>query len=317
MMKRRTASKSSTTKEEDPNEEFRDLTKLVQQLKKESLKHLDLEVQAQTEFEAINAQMRSTRSTMGKLAEVMNEDIEEIKDSWSQQLQEYQIETNQRLADLQNAIERLEFRFVHHVRDCQVMGDQIDRHQDGIAAIKLQLSQSQVDQEKYHDQQICVVQDVKMASLKAQEQAKYAVEDCSQRIESFQERLIHFSKGLEEELQESIENTRNTLRDIEAGHKRQSITLHKTIDDVIEIRNKVSSVEQLRSIFERHQTRFGELLNESNKQIFSNENKWTEIESALNGLRTGTAHSIRAHEIRVKSKLDALTQTLVMLTQIL
>lgn len=67
-----TASSQNKTKPlpEIEKEDFHNLVGLVKELKSESLRHLELETEAQTEFEVLNSQLRSNRSAVGKLAEV-------------------------------------------------------------------------------------------------------------------------------------------------------------------------------------------------------------------------------------------------------
>ena len=307
-MARKTGGKEKTLAIE--REEFSDLSKLVKELKHESLKHLDLEAQAQTEFETIHSQMRSTRSTVGKLAQIMNDDIDELKDQWDIQFKEFKIETNQRFADVQNAVERLEFRLVHHLRDCQCVSDQVDRHQDGIASLKLQVSQSQVENEKYYENQKHLVQKVHFASLQAHDRANRMKDECSHQIEMLQERMAHFSKDLEQDIQEWMESTRTKLREMELSNAKQ-------VENWMQMESKLEKVDSLQHLFQRHQRRFGELLKKSNQQTCTNENKWAQMESTSEAQKASTLHAIRAVEFRVKTKLDSLTQTLSMLTDIL
>ena len=75
------------------------------------------------------------------------------------------------------------FRFAHHLRDCQVMADQVDRHQDGIITVKQTLSVSEIRNEKEMEEQKNVVLQIKMATGKAEERAALALNECSQRIQ--------------------------------------------------------------------------------------------------------------------------------------
>uniref|UniRef100_K3WP30 Uncharacterized protein n=1 Tax=Globisporangium ultimum (strain ATCC 200006 / CBS 805.95 / DAOM BR144) TaxID=431595 RepID=K3WP30_GLOUD len=67
---------------------------------------------------------------MGTLADLVLEKTRELQQQLASQFQQFQVESNQRLADLQLALERLEFRFKHHIRDCHTIAEQTDLHQE-------------------------------------------------------------------------------------------------------------------------------------------------------------------------------------------
>ncbi len=204
----------------------KDLAKIVSELRRESLRHLDLETETQTEFEYVSSQMKSTRGAVGKLADIMLEDLETLRADFKSQLQEYQISSNQRLADMQNAIERLEFRFAHHLRDCQVMADQVDRTADGVSAVKNQTYAFQIAAEKSNDALVAELKEVRAASKAAEERAAVAIHQCSNRTESFQERLVTFAKDVDGQLRTAINSTEAKLQEVDAKAKRHSTALH-------------------------------------------------------------------------------------------
>lgn len=112
---RKDSEKSMDDCDHDQKSEISDLASLVKELKRESLRHLEMECESQNAFEAVNVQMKSTRSTVGKLAEVLSDEVEESRTLWEMKLQEYQVESQRRLVNIEHGMERLEY--VHYVEN--------------------------------------------------------------------------------------------------------------------------------------------------------------------------------------------------------
>ncbi len=89
----------------------------------------------------------------------------------------------------------------------------------------------------------------------------------------------------------------------------------QTIDDMIEIRQELSGVSNVKTLLERHQKRFMELIDQNNKCAMTYEHKWNAIEAAIEAQRTRTEHAMHVHEMRASTKMDSLAQTLLFMTR--
>ncbi|RLO07885.1 hypothetical protein DYB28_008662 [Aphanomyces astaci] len=96
--------------------EFQTLASLVRSLKEESCRHLQLETETQTEMEYLNAQATSTRKGLGKLAELLTDDLSVMRADLQHEMQAVQVDCINRVEELTAVVERLSFRFTHHIR---------------------------------------------------------------------------------------------------------------------------------------------------------------------------------------------------------
>lgn len=75
---------------------------------------------------------------------------------------------------------------------------------------------------------------------------------------------------------------------------------------MIELRGEVSAVEALRTLVERHQKRFVDLMDQNNKNAFSSEHRWNTMDSSITSQRATVLHAFHVHELKMKSKLESL-----------
>jgi chromosome segregation ATPase len=168
-------------------------------LKKESSRHIRIETDFQTEFEFFNAELASNRHAIGKLAETLSEETSSLRETLSTQLQQFQVESNQRFTDLQNSMERLEFRFKHHIRDCQTITDQVDSHQELMQNLRKQLAQTQLLMDHQKEEQKTFMETIQYTTTKAQEKSSAAFDECSKQLDSFQQQMVGYVKKVEQD----------------------------------------------------------------------------------------------------------------------
>ncbi|RHX98231.1 hypothetical protein DYB25_003061 [Aphanomyces astaci] len=126
--------------------EFQTLASLVRSLKEESCRHLQLETETQTEMEYLNAQATSTRKGLGKLAELLTDDLSVMRADLQHEMQAVQVDCINRVEELTAAVERLSFRFTHHIRgNCQALGDEADRLKDTLHQTKAHLHRTDAE----------------------------------------------------------------------------------------------------------------------------------------------------------------------------
>lgn len=117
------------------------------------------ESQLVSDLEVTNAQV-TAKNALGSLAEVVAEKEEETQQLQESQIRDLRIESGQKLTDAQLALERLEFRFKHHVRDCRALAEQLEREQEQSRALKAQLAQLQLLVDKQREQQLSLVESI-------------------------------------------------------------------------------------------------------------------------------------------------------------
>lgn len=128
---------------------------------------------------------------------------------------------------IESALERLEFRYGHHLRDYQSLADQVERNQDGLAKFKLNSNQHQLYLDQEFDKQNRLMEQVKFTSIQAEERASLAVDECSQQIDVFQQRYLAFGQDLHLQIQEITDSTRDRMKEYESQRNRQGQILHK------------------------------------------------------------------------------------------
>lgn len=138
---------------------------------------------------------------MGTLADLVLEKTDELQQHVGSQLQRLEVESSQQLTDLRLALDRLEFRFKHHVRDCQTIAEQTDRHQEALQSLRSQLGQTQNVLDGHREEQTRFVGTVQYTISTAESKTAAAVDDCAQRLESFQQRMAAYVKRVEGDVQ--------------------------------------------------------------------------------------------------------------------
>ncbi|GLD97476.1 hypothetical protein PINS_up006160 [Pythium insidiosum] len=207
--------------------EFQALVAAVSQLEKQTQRQLSVDAQVGNELQVFAAEVASNKSTLGKLAQLVLEKTNELQERVTTQLQQLQVESHKRLTDVALAIERLEFRFKHHVRDCQTVAEQVDAQRDALANVKSQLGQTQLLVEQQRDDQRSFVETVQYSIKTSEDKIATATADSTKSLEAFQQRVIAFVKGVETSTQDALNVVVAQTRDLELQSKRQKNILHQ------------------------------------------------------------------------------------------
>lgn len=146
----------------------------------------------------------ANKQALGSLAELVIEKMDENQQQQTSQFQELHIEVGQRLTDTQLALERLEFRFKHHARDCQTLAEQLELEQQRVSGLRVQLGQAQLLLDQHRDQQQTFIETIEFAVSNSDSKTQAAVNECSNRIDLFQQRMTAFVKKIEEDSQGEI-----------------------------------------------------------------------------------------------------------------
>lgn len=155
----------------------------------------------ESELQLASAQATSNKSAMGTLADLVLEKTNELQQQVTSQLQHLQVESNQRLTDMQLTLERLEFRFKHHVRDCQSIAEQVDLHQETLQTQRGQLGKTQNALDAQREKQKTFVDTMQYTASTSEAKTAAAVDECAKRLESFQQRMVAYIKKVEEDVQ--------------------------------------------------------------------------------------------------------------------
>lgn len=153
--------------------------------------------QLESELQLSNAQVTSNKTSMGTLADLVLEKTSELEQHVTSQLQRLQVESNQRLTDMQLTLERLEFRFKHHVRDCQTVVEQIDLHQESLQTLRSQLAQTQNLLDTQREEQTAFAAAMQYTASTTESKTTVAVDECVKKLESFQQRMVAYVKQVE------------------------------------------------------------------------------------------------------------------------
>lgn len=143
----------------------------------------------------------TNKSAMGTLADLVLEKTNELQQQVTSQLQHLQVESNQRLTDMQLTLERLEFRFKHHVRDCQSVAEHVDLHQETLQTLRAQLGKTQTALDAQQEEQKTFVNMMQYTVTTSEAKTAAAADDCAKRLESFQQWMIAYIKKVEEDVQ--------------------------------------------------------------------------------------------------------------------
>lgn len=138
---------------------------------------------------------------MGTLAELVIEKTSGIEQQGATQLQEMQVESEQRLTDVKLALERLEFRLRHQARDCQALTEQVERHQELLQGMRTQLGQTQLLVEKQQDQAKTFMETVEYTVSTSKAKAANTAAESAQKLEAFQQRMVSYAKKLDGDTQ--------------------------------------------------------------------------------------------------------------------
>ncbi|TMW64023.1 hypothetical protein Poli38472_014140 [Pythium oligandrum] len=223
--------------------EFQELVLAVAQLKKQSQRQIQVEAQVGSELELFGAQVSSNKNALGTLAEAVIEKSNELQQHVIAQLQQLQVESNKRLTDMQLALERLEFRFRHHLRDCQSLAERVEMQHDTLQHLKTQLGQTQLLLDQQQEHQKTFVETIQYTVKQSEEKMTTATIDTTKTIEAFQQRMISFVKGVESSVEESVAVIVAQTRDLEVQSKRQTSLLHQYLDDQLRLRQTFMDCE--------------------------------------------------------------------------
>ncbi|KAG1704499.1 hypothetical protein DVH05_005429 [Phytophthora capsici] len=210
---------------------------------------------------------------MGTLAELVIEKTSGIEQQGVTQLQTLQVESEQRLTDLQLALERLEFRLRHQTRDCQALTEQVERHQELMQTMRAQLGQTQLLVEKQQEHAKTFVETVEYTVSTLDAKAADAAVNSAQKLENFEQRMIDYIKKLDADTQgtclqllasvtttfllccrvEPLKVLSRQLRDVEVKGQRQTALYQQALDELVEMRQALYELESLKALVEREQ----------------------------------------------------------------
>ncbi|RHY27222.1 hypothetical protein DYB32_006929 [Aphanomyces invadans] len=245
--------------------EFQTLASLVRSLKEESCRHLQLETETQTEMEYLNAQVTSTRKGLGKIAELLNDDLTAMRTELQHEMQALQVDCINRVEELTAAVERLTFRFTHHIRgasictphprllcqnnvdtDCQALGDEVDRLKDSLHQTNAHLYRTDADMTDKHNHVSC--------RLAAMDQVAATVEAlCKEHLAAIADvnaRMTQHSAWTEARIQAEFSDRRWDAAD--ATRIRHDTLVHSVIHDLVALRDQVGDMSVLRQTLQRH-----------------------------------------------------------------
>ncbi|KAG7385442.1 hypothetical protein PHYPSEUDO_001478 [Phytophthora pseudosyringae] len=286
-----TSSIASSTLSADANArqvtraEFMELAAAVTQLKKDSRRHQAVESQLASDQEFASAQVAANKTAMGTLAELVMDKTSGIEQQGTTQLQALQVQSEQRLTDVKLALERLEFRLRHQARDCQALTEQVERHQELMQTMRVQLGQTQLLVEKQQEHAKTFVEAVEYTVSSLDARSTDAAAECAQKLEAFQQRMVDYVKKLDGDTQgegrivytvvtsetiafslltlnccgaciyppEPLKALSRQVRDVEIKGKRQTALFQQALDDLVEMRQALHELESLKALVEREQ----------------------------------------------------------------
>ncbi|ETV86076.1 hypothetical protein, variant 3 [Aphanomyces astaci] len=282
--------------------EFQTLASLVRSLKEESCRHLQLETETQTEMEYLNAQATSTRKGLGKLAELLTDDLSVMRANLQHEMQAVQVDCINRVEELTAAVERLLFRFTHHIRDCQALGDEVDRLKDTLHQTKAHLHRTDAEMSQ-HSSRLAAVDQLatRVVSLNDKHMAALA------EVEA---RIAHQSKWMEMQLQEAGEMHDRRWDSVETTRIRHDTLVHSVIHDLISLRDQVGDVAALRQMLQRHMDRAATEAQHGTRDYHALESRVASLSAALDTSRTQHQYAHETLETTTSLRLDALAGAL-------
>ncbi|RLN96495.1 hypothetical protein BBJ28_00025413, partial [Nothophytophthora sp. Chile5] len=178
---------------------------------------------------------------MSSLAELVIEKTAGLEQQGASELQALQVESDQRLTNVQLALERLEFRFRHQARDCQALTEQLERHQELLQSLRAQLGQTQLLVEKQQEHSKTFVETIQYTVSTSEAKAASAALECEQKLEAFQQRMVGYVKKVD--------------NDTQAFELLTSVCCCacQTLDDLVEMRQTLHDLESLKALVQREQ----------------------------------------------------------------
>ncbi|KAE8904400.1 hypothetical protein PF005_g17316 [Phytophthora fragariae] len=318
-----TSSVASSTLSADANArqvtraEFMELAAAVTQLKKDSLRHQAVESQLASDLEFARAQVAANKTAMGTLAELVLEKTSGIEQQGTAQLQELQVESEQRLTDVKLALQRLEFRLRHQARDCQALTEQVERHQELLQGVRTQLGQTQLLVEKQQEQARTFMETVEYTVSSSEAKAADTAAECAQKLEAFQQRMVSYVKKLDGDTQEPLKELSRHLRDVEIKGKRQTALFQQALDDLVEMRQALHDLESLKALVEREQEFREHTRKEDAQRLQSVERKISKVISLVEkGAENAEVQRLVSRlERSVKSRVEAVLELVSLCVQ--
>ncbi|ETW07779.1 hypothetical protein H310_02212 [Aphanomyces invadans] len=286
--------------------EFQTLASLVRSLKEESCRHLQLETETQTEMEYLNAQVTSTRKGLGKIAELLNDDLTAMRTELQHEMQALQVDCINRVEELTAAVERLTFRFTHHIRDCQALGDEVDRLKDSLHQTNAHLYRTDADMTDKHNHVSC--------RLAAMDQVAATVEAlCKEHLAAIADvnaRMTQHSAWTEARIQEAAEFSDRRWDAADATRIRHDTLVHSVIHDLVALRDQVGDMSVLRQTLQRHMDGTSKEAQHGMRLYHALESRVSNLSAALDTCRTQHQNAHDTLETTTSMRLDALAETL-------
>ncbi|KAF0700270.1 Aste57867_9225 [Aphanomyces stellatus] len=289
--------------------EFQTLASLVRSLKDESSRHLKLETEAQTEMEHLNAQMRSTRTGLGKLGELLADDVAAVRNDLTHALQAVQVDCIHRVEELTATARDLDGDVLHlmaRVADCQVLGDQVDRVHDALHQTKAHLLQT--------DSTVAQQHDVVVLRLAAHDQVAERVRAlCQQQaahVADVEARLATHAAAIEAHVQEAMETSDRRWDALETTKIRQDKLVHEVIHDMVTMRDQVGDAVALRQALHRHMERTAADVKHMTQTHHATQTLVASLTAAMETSRAKQQHGMETLETTTEMRMDALAQTL-------
>ena len=185
--------------------DFQQVERSLKALKRESLRHFDIECKATTEIEFINSQVRAMRKAFGTLADVMLEEMDHLRNESAAQLQQWQVESGRRFMELSARIDRVELKGRIHGKDMKIVKQAAEETYDSLQTLKRDNQAIAADASKHGAQIKAVDDDAKGRMRSLEEGVDSAQGALRERLDGIEVKLASYAQSLEAQLADTLQ----------------------------------------------------------------------------------------------------------------
>ncbi|EQC39412.1 hypothetical protein SDRG_03615 [Saprolegnia diclina VS20] len=190
---------------------------------------------------SLQAQMSATRLGLGKLTSLLSDDVGQLHGEMHNKLHMVHESCIDGRTELCNALDRLEFRFEHHVRDCHVLAQTVDGLRDSLEQLQRRLRRTNAD---VAQQQEFIVQQAN-ALLSAKLDA--VVLEHERQLRELERHVRDRLQRTDDQLREAVVGATTRWADMDATRTRHDHVLRSVFDQLRELRHDVADATATRN----------------------------------------------------------------------
>ncbi|KDO35445.1 hypothetical protein SPRG_00293 [Saprolegnia parasitica CBS 223.65] len=257
---------------------------------------------------SLQAQVSSTRVGLGKLASLLSDDVGQLHNEVQKKLHMVHESCIDGRTELCNALDRLEFRFQHFVRDCHVLAETVDGLRDTFEHLQRRLRRTDAD--------VAQQQETILRQANALLSAKFdaLVVDHERQLRELEREVRGRLQRTDDQLRETAAGAAARWADMDAVRTRHDHVLRSVFDQLRELRHDVGDATAARQTGAQ----------DVDASLYDMEERMRLDSARLNDRMSALEASLAARrpselltlETATKARLDGLAETLTALLRL-